>query len=37
MKKSSNLLNAKPLISVVSETLWTGVAGIAVSAEYMSK
>lgn len=37
MKKLPSLINAKFLISVVSETVWTGLAGIAVSAEYMSE
>ncbi|MBA9043107.1 hypothetical protein HNP21_006285 [Bacillus aryabhattai] len=37
MKKLPSLLNVKFLVSVVSETFWTGVAGIAVSAEYMSE
>lgn len=37
MKKLPSLLNAKFLVSVVSETLWTGVSGIAVSAEYMNE
>lgn len=37
MKKLPSLLNAKFIISVVTETVWTGLAGIAVSAEYMSK
>ena len=32
-KKSPILLNAKFLMSVVSETFWTGLSGIAVSAE----
>lgn len=36
MKKSPTL-NARFLISVVSETIWTGLAGIAVSAEYMNE
>lgn len=36
MKKLPSLLDAKFLISVVTETVWTGLAGIAVSAEYMS-
>ena len=37
MKKIPSLLNAKFLISIVSETFWTEVSGIAVSAEYMSE
>lgn len=37
MKKLPSLLNAKFLISVVSETFWTGVSGITVGAEYMSE
>lgn len=37
MKNLTSLLNAKFLTSIVSETLWTGVSGIAVSAEYMSE
>jgi hypothetical protein len=37
MKKLPTFLNAKLLISVVMETLWTGIAGIAVSAEYTSE
>lgn len=40
MKKLPSLLNVKSLVSlvsVVSETFWTGVSGIAVSAEYMSE
>jgi hypothetical protein len=37
MKKLPSLLNAKFLISVVTETVWTGLAGIAVSAEYMTE
>ena len=30
-------LNARFLTSVVSETTWTGLAGLAVGAEYMSE
>jgi len=37
MKKLSSLLNVRFLMSVVTETFWTGVAGIAVGAEYMSE
>lgn len=37
MKNLSSLLNVKFLISVVAETFWTGVSGIAVSAEYMNE
>ncbi|EDR85261.1 hypothetical protein BAQ_A0066 (plasmid) [Bacillus anthracis str. A0193] len=37
MKNLSSLLNVKLFVSVVAETLWTGVSGIAVSAEYMSE
>ncbi|PMC34916.1 hypothetical protein CJ195_20605 [Bacillus sp. UMB0899] len=37
MKKLPSLLYVKFLISVVTETVWTGLAGIAVSAEYMSE
>jgi len=37
MKKLPTLLNKKLIISVVSETIWTGAAGNAVSAEYMSE
>lgn len=36
MKKLFSRLNVKFLVSVVTETIWTGVAGIAVGAEYMS-
>lgn len=35
--KPLSILNELFLLSVVSETLWTGLAGIAVSAEYMNK
>ena len=37
MKKITSLLKVKSFISVVSETLWTGLAGIAVSAEYANE
>ena len=37
MEKLPSLLNAKFIVSVISETIWTGVSGIAVSAEYMSE
>lgn len=36
MKKTPTL-NARFFISVVLETIWTGLAGIAVSAEYMNE
>ncbi|GIX60454.1 hypothetical protein BPADB04_54840 [Bacillus paranthracis] len=37
MKKITSFLKVKSFISVVSETLWTGLAGIAVSAEYANE
>jgi hypothetical protein len=36
MKKLPSLVNVKLFLSVLTETVWTGLAGIAVSAEYMS-